>query len=129
MRERPARPLTPREAAKALGVSLPTLRRYAQVWERTHGPLPRTPTGDRLWPREVVEAIAEARARGAIGRLTRAKLPPLETKPLPLEPETEALRLEEAIKEAIKRLECRLESLEEAVRKLAEKLEGRKRPR
>lgn len=68
------RPLTPREAAKALGVSLPTLRRYAQAWEKEHGPLPRTPTGDRLWPREVVEAIAEARARGEIGRLTRVKL-------------------------------------------------------
>ena len=115
MTEKPARPLTPREAAKALGVSLPTLRRYARVWEREHGPLPRTPTGDRLWPRDVVEAIAEARARGEIGRLTRAKLEDEADEAKGPEAEITLEKVEEALdlSPRVRELEARVRHLEE----------------
>jgi len=53
--------LFPALAAEALGVSPPTLRRYAQAWEKAFGPLPRAPGGGRLWPRPALARLKAAR--------------------------------------------------------------------
>jgi hypothetical protein len=51
----------PATAAKTLGVSTATLRRYAQAWEATIGPLPRAARGGRLWPKSALARLAAAR--------------------------------------------------------------------
>ena len=53
--------LPPALAARALGVSPATLRRYAALWERLVGPLPRDPRGGRLWPKEALARLRAAR--------------------------------------------------------------------
>ncbi len=55
--EQPGELLFPALAAKVLGVSPPTLRRYAQAWEKVIGPLPRAPGGGRLWPRAALARL------------------------------------------------------------------------
>lgn len=50
-------------AARTLGVSPATLRRYAALWERAVGPLPRDPRGGRLWPPEALARLQAARER------------------------------------------------------------------
>jgi DNA-binding transcriptional MerR regulator len=51
----------PATAAKTLGVSTATLRRYAQAWEKAIGPLPRAARGGRLWPKSALARLAAAR--------------------------------------------------------------------
>ena len=53
--------LPPHLAARALGVSPATLRRYAALWEGVVGPLPRDPRGGRLWPKEALARLQAAR--------------------------------------------------------------------
>ena len=119
----------PTTAAKTLGVSTATLRRYAQAWEATIGPLPRAPRGGRLWPKSALARLAAARElaqrKGLL--LEEALLrvegePPPVATPRPEEEETPAL---------LREVLARVEALEEEVRALTraiETLEKGKKP-
>jgi DNA-binding transcriptional MerR regulator len=109
--------LFPTMAARVLGVSPATLRRYAQAWEAAIGPLPRAPGGGRLWPRPALARLAAAR------ELALKEDLPLEEALLRVEgeaplvatarPEGEALAL-------LRELVARMEALEGEVRALRE---------
>jgi DNA-binding transcriptional MerR regulator len=106
----------PTTAAKILGVSPATLRRYAQAWEATIGPLPRAPGGGRLWPQATLSRLAAARdlaeregipLEEALLRV-EGEPPPVAT-PRPEEEETPAL---------LRRLVAKVEALEEEIQDL-----------
>ena len=105
--------LPPALAARALGVSPATLRRYAALWERLVGPLPRDPRGGRLWPKE------------ALARLRAAREAHLR-EGLPLE---EALALLRALAERLERVEGELRALREENARLREALKALEPPR
>jgi DNA-binding transcriptional MerR regulator len=116
--------LFPTNAAEALGVSPATLRRYAQAWEKTFGPLPRAPGGGRLWPRSALARLKAARdlAQREGLPLEEALLrvegePPLVATPRPEEEETPAL---------LRKLVAKVEALEEEVRALTRAIESLK---
>ncbi len=126
--------LPPHLAARALGVSPATLRRYAALWERAVGPLPRDPRGGRLWPGEAL-----ARLRAAREAHLREGLPLEEalarseaTSPaagLALPSEGEALVLLRALAERLERVEGELRALREENARLREALRALEPPR
>lgn len=124
--------LPPALAARALGVSPATLRRYAALWEGVVGPLPRDPRGGRLWPKEALarlQAAREAHLREGL---------PLEEAlarvqggfpALPLPSEGEALALLRALAERLERVEGELRALREENARLREALKALEPPR
>ncbi len=112
--------LFPTAAAKILGVSPATLRRYAQAWEAAFGPLPRAPGGGRLWPRSALARLAAARELAQRDGIPLEKAlrrvegePPLVATP---RPEEEASAL-------LREVVARMEALEEEVRALTRAIE------
>lgn len=124
--------LPPALAARALGVSPATLRRYAALWERLVGPLPRDPRGGRLWPKEAL-----ARLRAAREAHLREGLPLEEAlarvqgdfPALALHSEGEALALLRALAERLERVEGELRALREENARLREALKALEPPR
>jgi len=124
--------LPPALAARALGVSPATLRRYAALWERLVGPLPRDPRGGRLWPKEAL-----ARLRAAREAHLREGLPLEEAlarvqgdfPALALPSEGEALALLRALAERLERVEGELRALREENARLREALKALEPPR
>jgi len=111
----------PTTAAKTLGVSTATLRRYAQAWEATIGPLPRAPRGGRLWPRTALARLAAARELAQRkGLLLEEALLRVEGEPPPLvakpRPEEETLTL-------LQKLVAKVEALEEEIQDLRRTIE------
>jgi DNA-binding transcriptional MerR regulator len=116
----------PTTAAKALGVSPATLRRYAQVWEETIGDLPRAPGGGRLWPSTALARLAAARElahregiplEDALLRVEGEVPPPVAATPRP-EEETPAL---------LRKLVAKVEALEEEIKGLKRSIETLKK--
>ena len=124
--------LPPALAARALGVSPATLRRYAALWERLVGPLPRDPRGGRLWPKEAL-----ARLRAAREAHLREGLPLEEAlarvqgdfPALALPSEGGALALLRALAERLERVEGELRALREENARLREALKALEPPR
>jgi DNA-binding transcriptional MerR regulator len=120
----------PTTAAKALGVSPATLRRYAQVWEGTIGRLPRAPGGGRLWPSTALARLAAAR------ELAQREGIPLEEALLRVEGEVPLVATahpeeEEETPALLRRLVAKVEALEEEIQDLKraiETLEKGKKP-
>jgi len=109
--------LFPALAAEALGVSLATLRRYAQAWEKAFGPLPRAPGGGRLWPRPALARLKAAR------ELAQREGLPLEEALLRVEGEAPLVataRPEEEALALLREVVARMEALEGEVRALKE---------
>jgi DNA-binding transcriptional MerR regulator len=119
--------LFPTVAARALGVSPVTLRRYAQAWEKAIGPLPRAPGGGRLWPRAALARLAAAR------ELAQREGIPLEEALLRVDrvegepPPVATDRPEEEETPALRKVLDRLEALEEEVRALTRAIETLKK--
>ncbi len=114
----------PTTAAKILGVSPATLRRYAQAWEAAIGPLPRAPGGGRLWPRSALARLAAAR------ELAQRDGIPLEKALLRVEgepPPVATARPEEEASALLQRLVAKVEALEEEVRALTRAIETLKK--
>jgi DNA-binding transcriptional MerR regulator len=114
----------PTTAAKILGVSPATLRRYAQAWEATIGSLPRAPGGGRLWPSTALARLAAARD------LTQRDGIPLEKALLQVEgepPPVATARPEEETPALLRELLARMEALEEEVRALKRAIETLKK--
>jgi DNA-binding transcriptional MerR regulator len=113
--------LFPTTAAKTLGVSTATLRRYAQAWEKAIGPLPRAPGGGRLWPKSALARLAAAR------ELAQREGLLLEEALLRVEGEAPLLvatpRPEEETPALLRELLARVEALEEEVRALTRAIE------
>ena len=61
---------TPSRAAEALSVGRSTLRRWAHLFERVIGPLPRDERGGRLWTKEALALLAEAKKRASQERIS-----------------------------------------------------------
>lgn len=123
--------LPPALAARALGVSPATLRRYAALWERLVGPLPRDPRGDGSGPRRPWPAS------GRPGRPTCGKASPgggpgpgPGRLPGPRPPlRGEALALLRALAERLERVEGELRALREENARLREALKALEPPR
>jgi DNA-binding transcriptional MerR regulator len=114
----------PTTAAKALGVSPATLRRYAQAWEKAFGRLPRAPGGGRLWPSTALARLAAAR------ELAQREGIPLEEALLRVEgepPPVATARPEEEAPALLRRLVAKVEALEEEVRALTRAIETLKK--
>lgn len=106
----------PSEAARLIGVSTPSLRRYAATLEALHGDLPRDPQGRRLWTGGAVarlqaarELLTEGRAASLEAALEQLSGEPLDTEvtldATPSPAQGEALRrLHEAL-DTVARLE------------------------
>jgi DNA-binding transcriptional MerR regulator len=112
--------LFPTAAAKILGVSPATLRRYAQAWEAAFGPLPRAPGGGRLWPSTALARLAAAR------ELAQRENLPLEEALRRVEGEPPLVatpRPEEEAPALLRRLVAKVEALEEEVRALTRAIE------
>jgi DNA-binding transcriptional MerR regulator len=112
----------PTTAAKILGVSPATLRRYAQVWEKAFGPLPQAPGGGRLWPASALARLKAARELAqkedlpleeALRRVEGEVPPPVAATPRP-EEEGQAL---------LRRLVAKVEALEEEIQALRRAIE------
>jgi len=115
----------PTTAAKTLGVSTATLRRYAQAWEATIGPLPRAPRGGRLWPASALARLAAARELAQRkGLLLEEALLRVEGEPPPL---VATARPEEEEVPALRKLVAKVEALEEEVRALTRAIETLKK--
>jgi DNA-binding transcriptional MerR regulator len=122
----------PTTAAKILGVSPATLRRYAQAWEKAIGPLPRAPGGGRLWPSTALARLKVARD------LAQKEGIPLEEallrvgEPPPPPPVATARPEEEETRGLLREVLAKVEALEEEVRGLTRAIEtlkkGSKRP-
>jgi len=115
----------PTTAAKILGVSPATLRRYAQAWEATIGPLPRAPRGGRLWPRTALARLAAARELAQRkGLLLEEALLRVEGEPPPVAtPHSE----EEETPALLQKLVAKVEALEEEIQDLKRAIETLKK--
>ena len=112
----------PATAAKTLGVSTATLRRYAQAWEATIGPLPRAARGGRLWPKSALARLAAARELAQRkGLLLEEALLRVEGEPPPLvaTPHPE----EEEVPALLQKLVARMEAMEEEIQDLKRAIE------
>lgn len=125
--------LPPHLAARALGVSPATLRRYAALWEGVVGPLPRDPRGGRLWPKEALarlQAAREAHLREGLPLeevLARVQ-GDFPAAGLALPSEGEALALLRALAERLERVEGELRALREENACLREALKALEPP-
>jgi DNA-binding transcriptional MerR regulator len=112
----------PTTAAKTLGVSTATLRRYAQAWEATIGPLPRAPRGGRLWPASALARLAAARELAQRkGLLLEEALLRVEGEPPPLV--ATARPEEEEVPALLRKLVARMEAMEEEIQDLKRAIE------
>ncbi len=114
----------PTTAAKTLGVSPATLRRYAQAWETAIGPLPRAPGGGRLWPRSALARLKAAR------ELAQREGLPLEEALLRVEGEAPLVataRPEEEVPALLRTLVAKVEALEEEIQALKRAIETLKK--
>ncbi len=115
----------PTTAAKILGVSPATLRRYAYAWEKAVGPLPRAPGGGRLWPSTALARLEAAR------ELAQRKNLPLEEALLRVEGEPPPLvataRPEEEVPALLQKLVAKVEALEEEIQALTRAIETLKK--
>ncbi|MEN2981179.1 MAG: MerR family transcriptional regulator [Thermus sp.] len=125
--------LPPHLAARVLGVSPATLRRYAALWEGVVGPLPRDPRGGRLWPKEALarlQAAREAHLREGLPleeALARVQ-GDFPAAGLALPSEGEALALLRALAERLERVEGELRALREENACLREALKALEPP-
>jgi DNA-binding transcriptional MerR regulator len=111
----------PTTAAEILGVSTATLRRYAQAWEATIGPLPRAPRGGRLWPRTALARLKAARELAQRkGLLLEEALLRVEGEPPPL---VATARPEEETPALLRKLVAKVEALEEEIQDLRRAIE------
>jgi DNA-binding transcriptional MerR regulator len=111
----------PTTAAKILGVSPATLRRYAQLWEDTIGDLPRAPGGGRLWPKSALARLAAARELAQReGIPMEEALRQVEGEPPPL---VATPRPEEEVPALLRRLMTKVEALEEEIQDLKRAIE------
>lgn len=62
--------LPPAEAMRVLGVSASGLRRYASIYEKIHGEMPRDNQSRRLWSREAVDALRAAKGLVDAGKVS-----------------------------------------------------------
>jgi DNA-binding transcriptional MerR regulator len=110
----------PTQAAKVLGISPPTLRRYAQAWETAIGPLPRAPGGGRLWPQAALARLKAAR------ELAQREGIPLEEALLRVKGEAPPVATAHPEEEApvlLREVLARIEAVEEEVRALRRAIE------
>ena len=124
--------LPPALAARALGVSPATLRRYAALWERLVGPLPRDPRGGRLWPKEALarlRATREAHLREGLPLEEALARVQGDFPAIALPSEGEALALLRALAERLERVEGELRALREENARLREALKALEPPR
>lgn len=66
---------TPAQVAQVLGVSAPSVRRIALVYEGVFGPLPRDERGHRHWPQQALhrtQAAHQALGTGSVASLEAA---------------------------------------------------------
>lgn len=61
---------TPSRAAEVLSVGRSTLRRWGHLFEQVIGPLPRDERGGRLWTKEALALLAEAKKRASQERIS-----------------------------------------------------------
>jgi DNA-binding transcriptional MerR regulator len=111
----------PTTAAKILGVSPATLRRYAQAWEKAFGRLPQAPGGGRLWPASALARLATAR------ELAQREGIPLEEALLRVEGEVPLVatpRPEEETPALLRKLVAKVEALEEEIQDLKRAIEA-----
>jgi DNA-binding transcriptional MerR regulator len=115
----------PTTAAKALGVSPATLRRYAQAWEKAFAPLPQAPGGGRLWPASALARLKVARELAQREGIPLEKaLRRVEGAPPPV---ATARPEEEEASALLRRLVAKVEALEEEVKALARAIETLKK--
>jgi DNA-binding transcriptional MerR regulator len=116
----------PTTAAKTLGVSPATLRRYAQAWEKAFGPLPRAARGGRLWPSTALARLAAARELAQRkGILLEEALLRVEGEPPPLV--ATARPEEEEASALLRRLVAKMEALEAEIQALKRAIETLKK--
>lgn len=119
---------TPARAAEVLGVGRSTLRRWAHLFERVIGPLPRDERGGRLWTAEALALLAEAKRRASGERTSiEEALRALKESARDLELPKPPGDLGREVLGALERLAERLESVEAELRALKEENAGLKR--
>jgi len=112
---------TPARAAEVLGVGRSTLRRWAHLFERVIGPLPRDDRGGRLWTAGALALLAEAKRRASEGRISiEEALAALKGEPLELELPKPPQDLGQEVLGALERLVERLAAVEAELRALRE---------
>ena len=62
--------LPPAEVMRVLGVSASGLRRYASIYEKLHGEMPRDNQSRRLWSREAADALRAAKGLVDAGKVS-----------------------------------------------------------
>jgi len=112
---------TPARAAEVLGVGRSTLRRWAHLFERVIGPLPRDERGGRLWTAEALALLAEAKRRASGERISMEEaLKALKGGARDLELPKPPEDLGREVLGALERLAERLEAVEAELRALKE---------
>ena len=123
----------PAQAAEALGVRPSTLRRWAKVYERVAGPLPRDERGGRLWPQEALAFMAEAKRRAdaerisieqAAARLAEEGVPERLDLPDRSDPAEQLLQALRGLDERLAAVEAELRALREENAALRRQLEA-----
>jgi len=110
---------TPARAAEVLGVGRSTLRRWANIFERVIGPLPRDERGGRLWTAEALALLAEAKRRASEERTSieealkalKESAPDLELPKPPGDLGREVLGVLERLTERLAAVEAELKAL------------------
>jgi len=128
---------TPARAAEHLGVGRSTLRRWANLFERVVGPLPRDERGGRLWTAEALALLAEAKRRAAEERTSMEEALKVlkesaEALELPKSPEDlgqEVLGALERLVERLAAVEAELKALREENATLKETLKALEPPK
>ena len=119
---------TPSRAAEVLSVGRSTLRRWAHLFERAIGPLPRDERGGRLWTKEALALLAEAKKRASQERISMEEaLKSLKDQAQDLELPRPPEDLGQEVLGALERLVERLEAVEAELRALREENAGLKR--
>ncbi len=119
---------TPARAAEVLGVGRSTLRRWAHLFERVIGPLPRDERGGRLWTAEALALLAEAKRRASGERISMEEaLKALKGGARDLEFPKPPEDLGREVLGALERLAERLEAVEAELRALKEENAGLRR--
>ena len=119
---------TPARAAEVLGVGRSTLRRWAHLFERVIGPLPRDERGGRLWTAGALALLAEAKRKASGERIPiEEALKALKESGRDLELPKPPEDLGREVLGALERLAERLEAVEAELRALREENAGLKR--
>jgi len=119
---------TPARAAEVLGVGRSTLRRWAHLFERVIGPLPRDERGGRLWTAGALALLAEAKRKASGERIPMEEaLKALKESARDLELPKPPEDLGREVLGALERLAERLEAVEAELRALKEENAGLRR--